>query len=290
MKKISKSQSTRIVAMVLSFGLVFGGVPVVTYLITSWNGMLVSGAVEYVPLDQDGFYNKTDMNFDSDPINTSSIFLAENLEGGEWGFNDQEDLIVWNETGLNDMVVSASGEAYFYNSLWWITNVTIEDLIENSWFTWRFRFNLNMTTLFQFVCIDKSDGPDINDHEVLYEKEISGSFNKTVNLDLLDLLTVKADKGNCFLGVALRSWELFDLDLFETGDIVQWSIEIYDPIDAVYLDQSFIWKIWAGVGGVLMCYIALASSPLHQPFDKYHPGPVDHWISKQVRKRKRRRY
>jgi hypothetical protein len=274
--------------MVLSFALVFGGVPVITYLITSWNGMLISGAVDYVPLGEDDFYNGTGKNFNSDPINTSSIFLAENLAYGKWEYTDQWDLIVWNQTDLNDMIISTGENEYYYHGLWFITNFTIEDLIEHSYYTWRFRLNVNITTLFQFVCIDKSDGPDINDYSVLYEKEISGSFNKTLTLDLLDLLTIKAEKGNCIIGMALRSWEIWDNDPFETGDLVQWSFEIYDPVDAVYMDQSLVWQIWAGVGGVLMCYIALASSPLHQPFDKYHPGPFDRWISRQIRKRRRR--
>jgi hypothetical protein len=284
----AKKRARQIVYMILALGIFFAGVPYGLHLITAWNGIAPEG--NYVKLKQADFTNHTLENWLGEDQGDHIIVTA--LSDGSL---IEQDTILWddNTTGNHSIVISGVGSHY---GPYWITPWNIQDLITNQYLQFRIDIVLpkvaesTNTKLRMYYYDETDDVITITGGAQGIEmgsKSLYGKSNGTFyfNTTTLDLMVDKAEYGNRRVAIFIDNMQV---DTWDPADVIEFDFYYYKKSSAQSND-NLIMKIGAGVIGIVLILMGVASTSQWNPAPGSKPGRIDKWLSSIGKRTKRRR-
>jgi hypothetical protein len=262
----------------LAIVLVFVGVGILPGVVQSWNDGINGGNDDWTVLGEDDYYNNT-----ASATNLTKFTLR--MESPQWTndvYVDQVSNTLLNTSENGYSIIIANPEYTYYNgitftyqSILFVTNYKISELINLEKYNWRLKVNSTWNCDISIFVTGATDGKYIDKQTSMWTKTAK-SIDSEVSLDLLDLLYAKTLNGNGYLGFAISK------NIEEGQRPIEFFVEtfqfqfMYEDIDNILvINPMTTWKILAGVEAVIFFGMGLASSPFWNPTDKYNPGPVD---------------
>lgn len=278
-KNLSAKRRMEILMMVGALVGLFVGVPVTAHLIYKYGNVTSTGA--WVTLGEEDFYG---------------IYAGYEFVYG----CDEQTNIVWSEnlTDPHQVVLDYDlvPDVDIY-SIHFVLKTRLNDIINNDTLKWEFSFQYDQSYVVSVHAYELDEngdpywldfeGPVLGSAELYTpDDEYEGNETFALTFDSLDLMVDSTSTGN---GILMFS--IVDLEYFDQGDIVGFDVR-YERPNETMPGPSMIWQYGAGIMGIVLLGISVASTPWWNPVQKTNPGIVDRGISRAGsfvgRKKKRR--
>lgn len=260
--KLGQKRRTEIIMMVLAILGLFVAVPVITHLLVSYNSLRQQG--EYTRLGED--------NFQSIIATTGILFDEDTME--------EQNYTVWGNDTTPDTLIISTNDTYIIS---WVLNYKLDDLINNNTLKWKFSFNVTRTVRFTIHAVPSVNGlPDWSSDDITTMFPVPPERylieeNETVELTwtALDLTQWSVITDNGYVVVTIFPYD--HDDTYSIGDEQEFLFEMETPPLGT-LKEITAWQWGAGIMGIILLLIALASTPYWNPADKSNPGYIDNKI------------
>lgn len=289
LKTLSMKRKREITYMIGAVLLILIGIPLGIQLIQSFNDVNALGTFE--------IQNEEDFRLEPFGQTQARIGLLEITGDGRvyTALNTTVYGILEHTTALECSTSPTDQKIY------WFLNYTAMDLLEGNHFniqydmdvpdgdynvklvvyhSWRMDYWPEEGSEFRIT----EDYLTFNENRYIYSQDHSGdNLTGWINLTISDLLQVDVEHPNKYLALVVEN-ENAD---WETGDIITWTVKVYDPSSEI-VDTMTVLRYGALIMGVILIMVGFASTPWWNPTDPDRKGWFDRTLDKVVNRRKKK--